>query len=147
MPRMKLQPKIWNSTKLLARAGITNSSRAIAQTGVGTPSSTISRLGRVAGRTCAMSVPRHEQALRTEGEDDGHDQEREDHRIGGRVDKADLLGKADDDGAERGPGDRAHSTHDDDHERGEQKPRVLARRQRLERAADNAGDAGHAGAE
>ena len=74
-----------------------------------------------------MSVLGPEKALRTERKDGSHDQEREDHRIGGRVDKADLLGKADDDGAERGPWDRAHSTDDDDHERGEQEPRVFAR--------------------
>jgi hypothetical protein len=92
---------------LLAKAGINNSNRPIPQTGAGIPSSTIS--------------------LRTEREDGSHDQECEDHRIGGRVDKADLLGKADNDGAERGPRDRAHSTHDDDNERSEQEPRVFAR--------------------
>src|SRR5262245_55636333 len=127
---MKPQPKIWNSTKLLARAGITNSSRASAQTGVGTPSSTASRLGMVTGRTCAMSVPSPEQALRTERQDGGHDQKRKDDGIGGRVHETDLLGEADDDGAKRCPGDRAHATDDDDHERSEQEPRVLARGQR-----------------
>src|SRR5262245_29212976 len=115
---MKLQPKIWNSTKLLAKAGINNSNRPTAQTGVGTPSSTTSLSGAVVGRTCAMSVPGPEQALRTERKDGSHDEECENHGIGGRVDKADLLGKTDDDGAERDPRDRAHSTDDDDHERG-----------------------------
>src|SRR3990172_5267632 len=125
---MKLQPKIWNSTKLLAKAGINNSNRAIPQTGAGIPSSTISLAGAVVvGRTCAMSVLGPEKALWSERKDGGHDQECEDHRIGGRVDNADLLGKADNDGAERGPRDRAHSTHDDNHERGEQESRVFAR--------------------
>src|SRR5262245_28403863 len=126
---MKLQPKIWNSTKLLAKAGINSSSRPTAQTGVGTPSSTTSLSGAVVGRTCAMSVPGPEKALRTERKDDSHDQEREDHRIGGRVDEADLLGEANDDGTERRPRDRAHAAHDDDHERGQEEARVLARRQ------------------
>src|SRR5262245_64123458 len=92
---MKLQPKIWNSTKLLAKAGINNSNRPIPQTGAGIPSNTISLSGAVVRRTCAMSVPDPEQALRTERKDGSHDQECEDHRIGGRIDKADLLGEAD----------------------------------------------------
>src|SRR5262245_30803634 len=115
---MKLQPKIWKSTKLFAKAGINNNRRTIPQTGAGIPSSTISLSGTVLGRTCVMSMPGPEQALRTECKDCSHDEECENHRIGGRVDKADLLGKTDDDGAERCPRDRAHSTNDDDHERG-----------------------------
>src|SRR5262245_58011071 len=124
---MKLQPKIWNSTKLLAKAGINNSKAPTPQTGAGMPSSTISLGGAVVGRTCAMSVPGPEQALRTERKHGGHDQKCEDHRVGGGVDQAHLLGKADNDGAERGPGDRAHATDDDDHQRSKQEARVFAR--------------------
>src|SRR5262249_181342 len=127
MPRMKLQPKIWNSTKLLAKAGINNSNRPIPQTGAGIPSSTISLAGAVVGRTCAMLVPDPEKTLRTERKDGSNDQECEHHGQGGGVDKADLLGKANNRGAEGSPGDRAHSTHDDDHERSQQEARVFAR--------------------
>ena len=73
MPRMKLQPQIWNSTKLLAKAGIINNNRPIPQTGAGIPSSTISLSGAVLGRTWAMSVLGPEKALRTERKDGSHD--------------------------------------------------------------------------
>jgi hypothetical protein len=67
-----------------------------------------------------------QQALRTERQHDGHDQEGEDHRIGRRVDQPDLLGKPDDQRADRRAGDRAHAAHDHHDEAGEQEARILA---------------------
>ena len=45
------------------------------------------------------------------------------------------------------PVNRAHAADDDDHERGQQVAHVLARRDRERRAADDAGEAGKAGAD
>ena len=76
-----------------------------------------------------------------------HDEEGHHDGVGRDVDRAELLGEADDQCAERGARDRAHAADDDDHERGEQEADVLAGRKRLEGAADDAGDAGKARAE
>ena len=67
---------------------------------------------------------------------------RQHDRIGREIGEADLLGDPDDDRAERRAGNRAHAADDHDDQGREQKPRVLARRERLERAADDARDTG-----
>src|SRR4029079_14087478 len=93
-----------------------------------------------------MSSPR-QQALRPQRQHQHHDQEGHDDRIGRDVDGAELFGETDDDGAERRTWNRAHAADNHDHQGGEQEARVLAWRNRLERAADDTGDAGQAGTE
>src|SRR5260370_486921 len=85
--------------------------------------------------------------MRQNDQHEHHDQKRHYDRIGRNVDRAELLGEADNKSAQRRAGDRSHATDDDDDERGEQEPDVLAGRDRLKRGAEDAGHAGETGAE
>src|SRR5438874_237919 len=152
MPRISVVPKISIRKKPLAISGMITRIKATSQV-TGLLSSGHAR--SIARRTAEagwlawiwvpwindMSSPR-EQALRAQRQHQHHDQEGHDDRVGRDVDGAELLGETDDDGAERRTRNRAHAADDHDHQRSKQETRVLARRNRLERAADNTGDAG-----
>src|SRR6478735_4668571 len=154
MPRISVVPKISIRKKPLAISGMITRINATSQA-AGLLSSgqarTIARRTAEAGWLAwswvpwinDMSSPR-EQALRPQRQHQHHDQEGYDNRVGRDVDRAELLGEANNDGAEGCARNRAHAADDYDHQRGEQETGVLARRNRLERAADNAGDAGKA---
>src|ERR1043166_2825921 len=70
-------------------------------------------------------------ALRPQRQHQHHDEEGHDDRVGRDVDGAELLGEADDDGAQRRARDRSHAADDDDHQGGEQEAGILAGRNRL----------------
>src|SRR4029077_14594369 len=93
-----------------------------------------------------MSSPRHE-ALRPQRQYQHHDEEGHHDGVGRDIDGAELLGEADDQRSEGRAKDRSHPADNDDYQRSEQKARVLAWRNRLKGAADNAGDPGQASAE
>src|SRR6476646_9911477 len=157
MPRISVVPKISIRKKPLSISGMITRINATSQA-AGLLSSgqarTIARRTAEAGWLAwswvpwinDMSSPR-QQALRPQRQHQHHDQEGHDDRVGRDVDGAELLGETDDDGAERRTWNRAHAADDHDDEGSEQEAGVLARRQRLEGAADDAGDAGKPGAE
>ena len=156
MPRISDQPKIWISTKSPATSGMIRRTAPTSQAAEPSSGQAPVIAAPPAGARCwlgscsalwttAMSAP--QQALRPEGQHEHHDEEGQHHRVGRHVDRAELLGEADDAPRRARPRDRAHAADDHHHQRGEQEARVLARRQRLEGAADDAGDAGKAGAE
>ena len=133
MPRMKVQPKIWIRTKSLAIGrhdqqdqaerptrprGIAFHARsARAQRGGARCGHAPSPQRLCPSRPCGRIASTTTMMRKVN-----------DHRVGRHVDRAELLGEADDQRAERRARDRAHAADDDDHQRGEQEPRVLARR-------------------
>src|SRR5260370_41431355 len=89
--------------------------------------------------------PPAEDAGRPEGQHEHHDQEGEDDAVGGRIGKPELLGEADQQRTDGGAGNASHAADDHHDEGGHQVARVLARRDRQSRAADDAREAGQAG--
>src|SRR6476660_4740559 len=156
MPRISVVAKISIRKKPLAISGMIRRMAATIQAAglliSGHPRK-VGRCAAAAGRTVTwaswasdISAPR-QQALRPDCQYQHHDQEGHDDGVGRDVDRTKLFGEADDERAERGTGDRAHAADDDDDERGKQEADVFARRERLEGAADDAGDAGKPGTE
>ena len=105
------------------------------------------RIHRPAPLGGAHALLRPMMPCRPEGQHQHHDQEGEDHAVGRRIGQAELLGQADQQRADGGARNAAHAAHDHHHERGHQVARVLARRDRQRRAADDAGQAREAGAD
>ena len=156
MPRIIAQPNISIRTKLLAKAGSTSRNTreqperrmrlecADQRSSLGLP---MRPAGGARGFDQRHGSAPAQQALRPHGQHDHHDDEGEHDRVGRHVDRAELVGEADQHRAERGARDRAHAADDDDDQRGKQDLDVLALLQRLERAADDAGEAREPGAE
>src|SRR5690349_4899159 len=136
MPRISVVPKISIRKKPLAISGMISRSTATTQA-AGLSNSAHASAGRGAaiagGLACRrvscssdMSAPR-EQALWPERQHEHHDEEGDDDRVGRDVDRAELLGEADDQRAERRPRDRSHAADDDDNEGCQQEARILSR--------------------
>src|SRR5689334_7159416 len=157
MPRISVVPKISIRKKPLAINGMIRRTTTTAHA-AGFWNSVQTSAGRSAavagGLVCRrlpgtswvsdMSAPR-QQALWPYRQHEHHDQESDDDRVGRDVDGAELLGESDDQGAERSSRNRSHAANDDDDQGGEQEPRILTGRQRLECTANHARNAGKSG--
>src|SRR4030095_8515499 len=97
--------------------------------------------------TRPRSRPPPENALRSEGEHERHDHEREHHAVGRRVGESVLLRHPDENRPDRCADHAAHPADDAHQEGGELVARTLAGGDRERGAADHPREAGEAGAD